>query len=53
VALLSVAAGNREWLPSAETLQALEGYTLLRTDVNGWIQLTTDGTQLWVDVERE
>ena len=29
------------------------GYTLLRTDRNGWIQLSTDGEQLWVEVERD
>jgi len=51
VVLLSVAAGNREGLPSPETLQALQGYTLLRTDRNGWIELTTDGEQMWMEVE--
>ena len=45
-------AGDREGLPSPETLEALEGYTLLRTDRNGWIELTTDGEQMWVEVER-
>ena len=52
VVLLSVAAGNRDGLPSAETLQAVQGYNLLRTDRNGWIELTTDGEQMWVEVER-
>jgi hypothetical protein len=32
VALLSVAAGDRRGLPDAETLEALAGYCLLRTD---------------------
>jgi competence protein ComEC len=53
VILLSVAAGDRDGLPSRETIAAVEGYTLLRTDRNGWIQLSTDGEQLWVEVERE
>jgi hypothetical protein len=53
VVLLSVEAGNRDNLPSLETLQALDGYTLLRTDENGWIELTTDGEQMWVEVERK
>jgi len=53
VVLLSVEAGNEDNLPSWETLQALEGYTLLRTDENGWIELTTDGEELWVEVERQ
>jgi beta-lactamase superfamily II metal-dependent hydrolase len=53
VALLSVAAGDRQGLPDAETLRAMEGYTLLRTDRDGWIELTTDGEQMWVEVERK
>jgi competence protein ComEC len=52
VILLSVAAGDREGRPDPETLEAVRGYTLLRTDHNGWIELTTDGEQLWVEVER-
>ena len=51
--MLSVGAGDREGLPSPETLAAVESYTLLRTDQNGWIQLSTDGEQLWVEVERD
>jgi competence protein ComEC len=50
--LLSVEAGNREGLPSPETLEALEGYALLRTDRNGWVEITTDGERMWVEVER-
>ena len=53
LALLSVAPADRTGLPSPETLDALQGYTLLRTDQNGWIELTTDGTQIWVEVERK
>ena len=53
VVLLSVGAGNPENLPSLETLQALEGYNLLRTDENGWIEVTTDGEKVWVEVERK
>ncbi|MDH5606452.1 MAG: ComEC/Rec2 family competence protein, partial [Anaerolineae bacterium] len=51
--LLSVAAGDYSGLPDAATLQALQGYTLLRTDEHGWIELTTDGQQLWVEVENK
>lgn len=53
VVLLSVGAGNREDLPSAETLEAVRGYTLLRTDQNGWIHLSTDGKLMWVEVEKK
>jgi competence protein ComEC len=52
IALLSIAPGDREGRPSPETLRALEGYMLLRTDSNGWIELTTDSEQMWVEVER-
>jgi competence protein ComEC len=48
VFLLSVAPGERRGLPDAEVLNALEGYTLLRTDQDGWIELATDGWQMWV-----
>ncbi len=51
--LLSVAAGNREGLPSPEVIESLAGYPLLRTDRNGWIEIATDGEQMWVTVERE
>lgn len=52
VVLLSVAAGDRRLLPDPETLEAVHGYTLLRTDQQGWIQLTTDGEKLWIEVEK-
>jgi competence protein ComEC len=52
LALLSVASADRTGLPSPETLEALQGYNLLRTDQNGWIELTTDGSQMWVEVEK-
>jgi hypothetical protein len=29
-----------------------QGYAVLRTDRNGWIELSTDGEQMWVEVER-
>jgi beta-lactamase superfamily II metal-dependent hydrolase len=50
--LLSVASADSTGLPSPETLNVLQGYNLLRTDQNGFIELTTDGTQMWVQVER-
>jgi hypothetical protein len=52
VVLLDVDAGARQDVPSEETLEILEGYTLLRTDQNGWIELSTDGENLWVEVEK-
>lgn len=52
VVLLSVSLKDATGLPSPEALQAVEGYTLLRTDRNGWIELTTDGEQMWVEAEK-
>ncbi len=51
--ILSVAAADRTGLPSPETIQALDGYNLLRTDQNGWIEITTDGKQLWAEMEKK
>lgn len=51
-ALLSVAAGNYDGRPDPEALDAVRGYPLLRTDQNGWVRLSTDGKQLWVEVEK-
>ena len=42
-------ADDLRGLPDLEGLEAIEGYNLLRTDQNGWIELTTDGEQLWVE----
>jgi len=53
VVLLSVSAGDWNRFPPPETLHALQGYTLLRTDRNGWIHLSTDGKQFWVEVEKQ
>jgi len=51
--VLSVAAGDPDGLPSAETLDAAGGYSLLRTDRSGWITVTTDGNEMQVEVERK
>jgi hypothetical protein len=48
---LSVAAGGPRLDP--QMMDALPGYTLLRTNRNGWIELSTDGERLWVEVERK
>lgn len=53
VAILSVAAGDPDGLPAQSVLDSLSGITLLRTDRNGWVSLSTDGVGLWVDVEKK
>jgi hypothetical protein len=50
---LSVATGDPLGRPDPETLDALQGYAVLRTDRNGWIELSTDGKKLWAEVERK
>ena len=51
--VLSVAAADENGMPDGEVLQSLDGFSLLRTDENGWIEITTDGTQMWVNVEKQ
>jgi competence protein ComEC len=51
--VLSVAAGDPDGLPDAATLDALAGRSLLRTDLNGWIEVKTDGKEMWVRVEKK
>jgi competence protein ComEC len=51
--VISVAPADRDGLPSPETIDALEGYSVVRTDQNGWIEVVTDGRQMWVRTERQ
>jgi competence protein ComEC len=51
VAILSVAAGDPDGLPDQSVLDSLTGSTLLRTDRNGWITVSTDGVGMWLEVE--
>ena len=53
LAILSVAAGDPNGLPEQSVLDELAGTTLLRTDRNGWIEVSTDGTGMWVNVEKK
>ncbi|HAV79053.1 MAG TPA: hypothetical protein DCX53_17015 [Anaerolineae bacterium] len=50
--VLSVDAADQNGMPDAETLEIVKDRALLRTDVNGWIEISTNGSQMWVDVER-
>ena len=52
LAVLSVAADDRFGMPPVTTLDSLQEYTLLRTDINGWIHISTDGQQMWVESQR-
>ena len=50
--VLDVAAGDPDGLPHEGTLDAIEDYPVLRTDHNGWIEVTTDGAEMWFEVEK-
>ncbi len=50
--ILSVAADDPDGLPSKDTIETLTGFSLLRTDLNGWIEVMTDGTKMWVQSEK-
>jgi hypothetical protein len=50
--LLSVSARDGDGRPTLGMLENIRGYTLLRPDRNGWIELTTDGEQMWVRAAR-
>jgi competence protein ComEC len=52
VVLLSGLAGDQAGPPDPVMLEAVQGHNLLRTDQNGWIELMTDGEQLWGEVEK-
>jgi competence protein ComEC len=49
---LSVDAADQNGMPDSSVLESVKDYELLRTDQNGWIEITSDGAQMWVNVER-
>ncbi len=52
VFILDVAADDRSGLPDEKVLRLTEGRTLLRTDLNGWIEIITDGANFTVQTEK-
>lgn len=52
IIVLSVAAGDQNGRPDNEVLETIEDYEVLRTDQNGWVEITTNGERMWVNVER-
>jgi competence protein ComEC len=51
--VLDVKAGDETGMPDEETMKTVEGYPLLRTDKNGWIHVSTDGKEFWVEAEKK
>jgi beta-lactamase superfamily II metal-dependent hydrolase len=52
VFILSVSADNASGLPDASVLELTANRSLLRTDRDGWIEVSTDGRNFWVEVEK-
>jgi beta-lactamase superfamily II metal-dependent hydrolase len=50
--VLSVSASDENGMPDSEVLEMVKDYAFLRTDLNGWIETSTNGSQMWVDVEK-
>ena len=53
MAVVSVGRDNGYNLPASETLERLSPRRVFRTDVNGDIEMSTDGERLWVEVQRD
>jgi len=51
--VLSVDAADKNGMPDSYVLDMVKDYALLRTDQNGWVEVSTNGTQMWVNVERK
>jgi competence protein ComEC len=52
VVVLDVSAADENGMPDTDVLDLVKDYDLLRTDRNGWIDVSTNGSQMWVNVER-
>lgn len=53
VIILDIAADDINGLPDRGLMELVEKITLFRTDVNGWIDLSSDGSQLWLEAQRK
>lgn len=51
--ILSVAADDTNGMPDPALMDSLQGYNILRTDVNGWIKISTNGEQMWLESQRK
>ena len=51
--VIDVAADDPDGLPQEGTLKTIEDYPILRTDYNGWIEVTTDGVEMWFEAEKQ
>ena len=49
----NIKAVEQSSLSIADVMESVKDYALLRTDQNGWIEISTNGEQMWVNVERQ
>jgi len=52
-AVISVGEDNRYGHPAPATLDRLGSRPVFRTDLNGDVEMSTDGRKLWIKTERE
>ena len=50
LAILSGSASDSDGFPYFDTMSILESTPTFRTDQCGWIEVTTDGHQMWVEI---
>ena len=53
ILVLSVEAGDKDGLPQEEIKALMDEHPGLRTDLNGWVHLATDGERVWIDVQKQ
>lgn len=51
-AVIQVGEGNEYGHPHPSALNRLAGRSILRTDINGRVEMSSDGKQVWVELER-
>jgi competence protein ComEC len=51
--VISVGADNTFGHPCSEVLERLQGMPVYRTDEQGAVEIVSDGTQMWVKLQRE
>jgi beta-lactamase superfamily II metal-dependent hydrolase len=51
IVILSVGPGDAKGRPEFEVTDLFDDVSVFRTDINGWIRVSTDGMSIWVDIE--
>jgi beta-lactamase superfamily II metal-dependent hydrolase len=51
IVILSVGPRDAKGRPEFEVTDLFDDVSVFRTDINGWIRVSTDGMSIWVDIE--